>query len=57
MSAIAAAGRYLTGYEDKELLETLIRFVEDEKEDEMIRKSAYTALADAMRRDMYTVLT
>jgi|GEM_PF-2155607 len=57
MSAIKAAGRYLTGYEEKELLETLIRLVEDEKEDEMIRKSAYTALADAMRRDMYTVLT
>ena len=53
----ATAGRYLTGYEDNELLDSLIRIVEDDAEDELLRESAYYALADAMGRNMLQVFT
>ena len=55
IAAIGAAGRYLTGYEDKEFLAELIRIFYDLNEDDTTRSSAYTALADAVGRNMNTI--
>ena len=56
-TAISMAGWYLTGYEDQELLDSLIRIVEDDAEEDLVRECAYEALAHAMGRNMLQVLT
>ena len=49
--AVSAAGRYLTGYQDKELLKLLIDIFVNTNEPDYIRQGAYEALADAVGRD------
>ena len=49
--AVSAAGRYLTGYQDKELLKLLIDIFVNTNEPDYIRQGAYRALADAVGRD------
>ena len=49
--AVSAAGRYLTGYQDKELLRELIEIFTNTTESDSIREMAYWALVDAVGRD------
>ena len=49
--AVSAAGRYLTGYQDKELLKLLIDIFVNTNEPDYIREMAYWALVDAVGRD------
>ncbi len=54
-NAVSITGWYLTNHEDKDLLETLIRIVEDDTEDELIHETAYLALGEAMGRNIIQV--